>query len=161
MKLVIDTNWALDLLLFDDPAAAAAHAALQAGRAHWLATQAMRDELARVLAYPALSRQLAARQRPAAQVLAAFDHLAHLRPAAPPAPVPCSDTDDQPFIDLAVAHKATLLSKDKRVLATARRLAPLGARVTTGRDAASARLFQSLAATCANPLIHEGSLQIR
>ena len=37
--------------------------------------------------------------------------------------------DDQPFIDLAVAHGALLLSKDAQVLGTARRVALLGARV--------------------------------
>ena len=107
MNLVIDTNWALDLLLFDEPAAASVRAALQTEQARWLATQGMRGELARVLTYAALQKQL----------------------AAPRAPVLCSDADDQPFIDLALAHQATLLTKDRRVLATARRLAPLGARV--------------------------------
>ena len=129
MNLVIDTNWALDLLLFDEPAAASVRAALQTGQARWLATQSMRSELARVLTYAALQKQLAARHCAAEQVLAAFDNLARLLPAAPRAPVLCSDADDQPFIDLALAHQATLLPKDRRVLATARRLAPLGARV--------------------------------
>lgn len=129
MNLVIDTNWALDLLLFDEPAAASVRAALQTGQARWLATQGMRGELARVLTYAALQKQLAARHCAAEQVLAAFDNLARLLPAAPRAPVLCSDADDQPFIDLALAHGATLLTKDRRVLATARRLAPLGARV--------------------------------
>ena len=82
-----------------------------------------------MLTYAALQKQLAARHCAAEQVLAAFDNLARLLPAAPRAPVLCSDADDQPFIDLALAHQATLLTKDRRVLATARRLAPLGARV--------------------------------
>jgi predicted nucleic acid-binding protein len=37
----------------------------------------------------------------------------------------CRDTDDQKFIDLAVAQGATLLSKDKHVLALRRKLAAL------------------------------------
>ena len=56
MNLVIDTNWALDLLLFDEPAAASVRAALQTGQARWLATQGMRGELARVLTYAALQK---------------------------------------------------------------------------------------------------------
>ena len=99
------------------------------GKCKIVFTQGMRGELARVLTYAALQKQLAARHCAAEQVLAAFDNLARLLPAAPRAPVLCSDADDQPFIDLALAHQATLLTKDRRVLATARRLAPLGARV--------------------------------
>ena len=38
----------------------------------------------------------------------------------------CRDPDDQIFIDLAVQLRATLLSKDARVLGLARRLQPLG-----------------------------------
>ena len=40
--------------------------------------------------------------------------------------VRCRDPDDQMFIDLAVAHRAQLLSKDALVLRLARRLRPLG-----------------------------------
>jgi predicted nucleic acid-binding protein len=43
--------------------------------------------------------------------------------------VRCRDTDDQPFIDLAIAHRARLISKDKLVLATAKRVAAHGATV--------------------------------
>ncbi|MGP1516425.1 MAG: PIN domain-containing protein [Ottowia sp.] len=134
--LVIDTNWALDFLLFADPAAQPVHAALQSGRAQWLATAAMRDELARVLAYPALQKQMALRQRSAQQALQGFDQLARLHPAAARAPVVCKDPDDQPFIDLALAHRATLLSKDRYVLATRKRLARLGVCVSAACPAA-------------------------
>ena len=51
------------------------------------------------------------------------DSLAESEP--PACPVRCSDPDDQGFIDLAVAHRAMLLSKDKAVLRLRRRLAPL------------------------------------
>jgi predicted nucleic acid-binding protein len=40
--------------------------------------------------------------------------------------VRCRDPDDQMFIDLAVAHRAVLLSKDALVLRLAKRLLPLG-----------------------------------
>jgi predicted nucleic acid-binding protein len=41
----------------------------------------------------------------------------------------CKDEDDQQFIDLAVAHQALLLSKDKQVLRLTNRLARLGVAV--------------------------------
>ncbi len=48
--VVIDTNIVLDILVFADAAAAPLRQALEDGKFHWLATQAMRDELERVLA---------------------------------------------------------------------------------------------------------------
>jgi predicted nucleic acid-binding protein len=62
-------------------------------------------------------------------VLAHFDRLAHLQAIAPKAPYVCKDEDDQKFIDLAVAHQAVLLSKDKQVLRLTNRLAKLGVAV--------------------------------
>lgn len=130
-RLVIDTQWVLDLFVFDDPRAAPLHTALRQARVQWLATHAMRDELARVLGYPLVARRLAAGPRSAAQVLAAFDRHACLHPAPPTTPPLCRDPDDQMFIDLALAHRATLISKDRLVLALARRLQALGVRVVS------------------------------
>jgi predicted nucleic acid-binding protein len=62
----------------------------------------------------------------AAQVLSQFDARAHIVPVAPKAPATCKDPDDQKFIDLAVSHSATLLSKDKAVLCMRKRLMKLG-----------------------------------
>ena len=127
--VVIDTNRVLDLRLFDDPQVDALRDAIACGGTRWLAQPAMREELARVLGYPAVLAQLARRQRTADSVLAAFDRWSHPVPAADPAPVRCRDPDDQIFIDLAVAWRARLFSKDLAVLALARRLAPLGVTV--------------------------------
>ena len=127
--VVIDTNLVLDLLLFADPGVRALHQALQAGALRWLATDAMRGELARVLGYPRLRPRLAPPGPSAEDVLTAFDRLALRVPAAAPAPVRCADPDDQAFIDLACAHGALLLSKDAQVLGLARPLARLGVRV--------------------------------
>ncbi len=127
--VVVDTNVALDLLLFDDPATRPLHEALRAGRLQWLATPVMRDELAHVLAYPHLVRQMGLRQLQPVDVLAAFDRLCHMDPPAARAGVVCTDPDDQVFIDLAVVHRALLLSKDRAVLATRKRLAALGVQV--------------------------------
>ena len=89
----------------------------------------MRDELRRVLDYPHIARRLRATGRPAPAVLAAFDRQVTTVPAAPRAPYVCKDADDQKFIDLAVAHRATLASKDAAVLCMARRLARVGVQV--------------------------------
>lgn len=124
--VVIDTNCVLDLLVFRDPRVAGLWAALQAGQAHWFGTSAMRAELARVLRYPRVAPRLVAGRLREDEVLAAFDRWARPCDAAAPAPVRCRDPDDQIFIDLAVQLRATLLSKDARVLGLARRLQPLG-----------------------------------
>jgi putative PIN family toxin of toxin-antitoxin system len=126
--IVLDTNIVLDLLLFNDPGTRALKHALKSRQNHWLATPAMRDELARVLAYPKIMARLAFYQLDAQQVLAQFDGQARLVEVAAKASVTCRDPDDQKFIDLAVVHKATLLSKDRAVLCMKRRLSTLGVR---------------------------------
>jgi putative PIN family toxin of toxin-antitoxin system len=128
--VVIDTNIALDLLVFDDPGCAPLSAALAAGELRWLATAAMREELERVLGYPLIAARLAATGREAAGVLAAFDARVLRVDGVPPrAACVCSDPDDQIFIDLAVAHRARLLSKDRAVLSMRKRLAAWGVEV--------------------------------
>ena len=127
--VVIDTNRVLDLWLFDDPQVDALRDAIACGGTRWLAQPAMREELARVLGYPAVLAQLARRQRTADSVLAAFDRWVQRVPAAPPAPVRCRDPDDQIFIDLAVTWRARLLSRDRQIITLARRLTPLGVTV--------------------------------
>lgn len=124
--VVLDTNILLDLWVFDDLASAPLKAAVEAGELDWLATAEMRSELARVLAYPQIAPRLAFHQRHADAVLAAFDRHARVLPAAPKASVTCKDADDQKFIDLAVAHQATLLSKDRAVTSMKKRLLALG-----------------------------------
>ena len=130
LPLVIDTNVALDLLVFDDPATTRLRQLLHVGDCRWLATNVMREELRRVLAYPQIERRLQARELESDAVLASWDALVHLLPDAPRACFRCKDVDDQKFIDLAVAHQALLLSKDKAVLAMARRLSRVGAVVS-------------------------------
>ena len=133
--LVLDTNIVLDLLVFQDPAIRPLQQALTDNTLHWIATRPMRDELARVLTYPQIARSLARRSvdnagtqgppgiaDPALAVLAQFDAQVAWQAVAPKAPVTCKDPDDQIFIDLAVAHQALLLSKDKEVLCMKKRL---------------------------------------
>ena len=125
MQLVLDTNIVLDLLVFADPQAQPVAEGLRAGALHWLATVAMREELARVLAYPKLALRVAHHRGSADAVLADFDRQATVVAPADKAPVTCGDPDDQKFIDLAVAHRCTLLSKDFEVLRMKKRLAQL------------------------------------
>ena len=128
--LVLDTNIVLDTLVFRDPRTHALQAALFDNPVMpdllWLATPPMREELARVLAYPHIAVRLAFHGLQAAQVLGQFDARARIVPVAPKAPATCKDPDDQKFIDLAVSHGATLLSKDKAVLCMRKRLVKLG-----------------------------------
>jgi putative PIN family toxin of toxin-antitoxin system len=128
--VVIDTNIVLDLFVFQDPATLALNEALAAaltlGHPRWLATAPMREELARVLAYPQVLKRLAFYARSAPEVLGHFDRLSQAVDVAPKARVTCKDPDDQKFIDLAVAHGAALLSKDQAVLCMDKRMRGLG-----------------------------------
>ncbi|MDD5332302.1 MAG: putative toxin-antitoxin system toxin component, PIN family [Rhodoferax sp.] len=129
--IVLDTNIVLDLLVFDDPAVQALKLALAAGAVRWLATAPMREELLRVLDYPKIKARLALQQLDAAQVLRQFDAQARLVDVATRTKPTCSDPDDQKFIDLAVAHQTTLLSKDHAVLCLKKRLLTLAVKAQT------------------------------
>ena len=85
----------------------------------------MRDELRRVLDYPLVAKRRVARGLEVEQVMQRFDTLTTFVAPAAKAPYTCKDPDDQVFIDLAVAHRATLYSKDHAVLAMRSRLAKL------------------------------------
>jgi putative PIN family toxin of toxin-antitoxin system len=126
VRCVLDTNIVLDLWVFDEPKAADLRTSVETGRTTWIATAAMREELARVLAYPQIVKRLMYRALPADTVLALFDRHAQLQPDAPNAPYACKDADDQKFIDLAVAHSAALHSKDAQVLCMKKRLERCG-----------------------------------
>ena len=121
--VVLDTNVVLDWLVFRNPGCVALAASIVAGELRWIATVAMRDELAHVLARghldawaPNLSLVWAHWDRHCAEVSVPA-------PAGPPGRLRCSDPDDQKFVDLAVAGRARwLLSHDRAVLKLARRL---------------------------------------
>ena len=120
--VVIDTNIILDIFVFADAAARPVRQALEAGQLDWIATEPMRGELARVLAYPQIVPRLAFYQLSADEVLAGFDRHARLLAVAAKSRLTCRDPDDQKFIDLAVAGQALLLSKDRHVLSMSKRL---------------------------------------
>lgn len=129
-KLVIDTNIALDILVFNEPKVAQLKADLAAGRVQWLATPVMRDELERVLAYAQIAPRVAFYGLDAAAVLAAFDAQVQLCAIAPKVAVDCKDADDQKFLDLAAHEKAWLLSKDRQVLKCRKRLQKWGGQIS-------------------------------
>lgn len=121
--VVLDTNVVLDWLVFRNPACTMLAAALVAGELRWLATAAMRDELAHVLA----RGHLDAWSPDSAFVWTHWDRHCTEWPtpasSGPPGRLRCSDSDDQKFIDLAVAvHARWLLTRDRAVLKLARRL---------------------------------------
>lgn len=129
--LVLDTNIVLDWLYFADPRCAALDAAIGSGEVRWLASAAMRDELAHVLGCGAIRGDAPG---DAASVLAGWQRWATpVEPdgrAVPPG-LRCTDPDDQKFIDLALQVGASaLLSRDRAVLKLARRAALAGLRIS-------------------------------
>lgn len=125
--IVIDTQVVMDWLVFRDARVGALSTAITAGALRWLVAPAMRDELRHVL-----GRGVAASYAPdLAFIEAQFD--AHAQPVDLIEPQPlasrlvCRDADDQKFIDLALARQARwLISRDKAVLALAKRARPRG-----------------------------------
>ena len=130
--VVLDTNVVLDWLLFRDPSSTPLARAILGRQLRWVATAPMRGELAEVL-----RRGLAAARRvDSADVLGQWDAHAELRSEPPRLPAamlpPCTDVDDQKFLDLAHASGACwLLSRDKALLRLARRAAGLGLVIST------------------------------
>ena len=141
MTLVLDTNIVLDLFVFADARSRALREHLERGAVQWLSTAAMREELARVLGYAHIASRLAFYRLEGAGVLAHFDRHARTVAAPDKVPVTCADPDDQKFIDLAVAHRCMLLSKDAAVLAMTRRLARLDVAVASAFPDSSAPLL--------------------
>ena len=127
--IVIDTNVLLDIWIYSDPATASLRQKLLQGQLQWVTTAAMREELLRVLDYEHIARRREKDGISAMAVMQAFDRHSFCVPEAPRSSYVCKDADDQKFIDLAVANKAILLSKDRQVLKLKKRLALAGVQV--------------------------------
>jgi predicted nucleic acid-binding protein len=131
-KIVLDTNVVLDWLVFRNPCCARLDGDFTSGRLRWLASTAMKDELAHVL-----GRGVGNAWAPdMATLWSTWErHVAWTAPIPPMGAATrmrCTDTDDQKFIDLALAHGAKwLLSRDRAVLKLGRRTRPLGLEVLT------------------------------
>lgn len=134
--LVLDTNVALDWLVFADPRFAPIAARIAAGEAEVITNAECHAEFCRVLAYPKLKLE---EER---QSLAAGEYAARTRllPAlAAPRGLPvCRDPDDQKFLVLAAAAGAAwLITHDRALLALSRRLpSSVKARIATPQHAA-------------------------
>ena len=121
---VLDTNVVLDLFVWDNPAAEPLRACIRNGALRCLSDPECLDELARVLTYPKLALDPAARAAIHADYRALCTVIAS-QPAAHASPIlpRCSDRDDQKFLTLAVRAQADyLLTRDKALLKMAKRM---------------------------------------
>ena len=135
LRVVLDSNVWIDILVFDDPHTRPIRAALESGALEALIDARCLAELTYVLDYP----QFAKREIDKAAAVATVTRLTQLVAPTTPEPVPaqtvtpaenvrplpkCKDRDDQKFLELAYAAKADwLVSKDRAVLKLARRIA--------------------------------------
>ncbi len=131
LRWVLDTNVVLDWLVFADAHMRAVDAWLRDGRARWLHTPAMLEELLDVVSREQVLRRAGAvADALARRVLDAAGEHGLCRPEAPACAWRCADPDDQMFIDLAAQARAQcLLTRDKALLALAPRCAGLGLRI--------------------------------
>ena len=131
--VVLDTQVVLDWLVFCDLSTAPLASALDCGSLRWLTTHAMQSELEHVL-----DRGVAAAWKPDQPAISqTFDRLSLRVEARAPAdpPLPCSDPDDQMFIDLALATGARwLFTRDRALLRLGRRACARGVIVLRPAD---------------------------
>lgn len=121
---VLDTNVVLDLFVWDNPAAEPLRALIRQGELRCLSDPDCLAELARVLSYPKLALDEAARQSIHADYAALCTVVANQPPThASPILPRCSDRDDQKFLALAFRARADyLLTRDKALLKMAKRM---------------------------------------
>ncbi len=118
-RLLLDSNTVLALWLFDDPALALLRMAIESGRFHLISREDCLEELRRVLAYP----QFKVDPRRQDDLLAAYRVRVELVAQAGALELlpQCRDSDDQKFLETAIAGSADLLaSRDKAVLRSGR-----------------------------------------
>ncbi len=132
-RVVIDTNAALDWLVFARPAALALADAIAQGGWVWCATPAMLAELRAVLGRPLPERWEQARKLALTREL---DRLVSRMLTAEPLPAAsrlvCRDAADQMFIDLALACAPSwLVTRDGALLALRRRAMTRGVLIAT------------------------------
>jgi putative PIN family toxin of toxin-antitoxin system len=118
LRVVLDSNVWIDILVFDDPHTRPIALALESGALAALIDTRCLAELAYVLDYP----QFVHRNVDVARLAQVVDAAA---PADDARPLPkCKDRDDQKFLELAHAARADwLVSKDRAVLKLATRIA--------------------------------------
>lgn len=130
--IVLDTNVVLDWLVFRNPSCARLEDDFASGKLLWLASTAMKDELAHVLGRgvcDAWTPDLPALWSTWERHVISTELIPRMGAATR---MRCTDPDDQKFIDLALTHGARwLLSRDRAVLKLRRRARPLGLEVLT------------------------------
>lgn len=127
---VLDTNVVLDWLVFCNPVCLALERAIFTRRLSWTGTLAMRDELAHVIGRGVVD----AWQPDDKKIWQVWDQWCDAAPTAnalTAARLRCTDTDDQKFVDLAMAKAQWLISRDRAVLKLSRAAAKSGLRVVT------------------------------
>lgn len=118
-RVVIDTNLVLSALVFGGGRPAQLRHAWQAGSCQPLVCGETLKELVRVLSYPKFKLAANEQQELLADYLP-YCTTARLPAAKFPAGIVCRDTNDLPFLHLAVAGKAdVLISGDADLLALA------------------------------------------
>lgn len=122
-SVVLDTNIVLDLLVFDDPHVPALRRLLATAALRWISNARQRQELYRVLHYAHIAARLQWYGKGVDDVMVDFDAGAQLHDMAPRIRFTCTDADDQHYLDLAAAHRAILVSKDRAVLKLRKRMA--------------------------------------
>ena len=129
--VVLDTNVALDGLVFDNPAMRPVMQQLRTGALRWLATPGMRQEFAYVLQRSVLAKYV----RNGEHTLRQYDALTQMcaEISTPPAAkLRCRDQDDQRYIDLALNNCVRwLVSRDRDLLCLAGRAARLQLTIVT------------------------------
>jgi putative PIN family toxin of toxin-antitoxin system len=139
MTLIVDTNVWLDWLLFNDDCVLELKQLHSKNRIRIIATHQMRAELEEVIHRAEIGPKFIARSQfsTLAAIMHEFDRLVVLLPTPPTvfdAPQ-CKDGDDQIFLDLAIVESANLISKDRAVLAMAKKFkAMYGVEVITPRN---------------------------
>ena len=117
-RVVIDTNLVLSALVFGNGRLTPLRQAWQSQRIRPIISRVTVTELIRVLAYPKFKLTADEQQ----ELLA--DYLPHCKtvriPEPPPKTPPCRDVFDIPFMELAIAGKATaLITGDRDLLSLA------------------------------------------
>ena len=127
LRIVLDTNVVLDLIVFGDPGVRSLRQAVEAGSVTLITSAECLAELRRVVGYPEFGLDASGQE----VAYAWFASRAKFGPVAGPGSASglprCRDADDQKFLELAWAGQADhLVTKDKALLELARRVARLG-----------------------------------
>ena len=125
-RAVLDTNVLLDLWLFDEASVRPLRTAIEAGDLRALRSRDCDAEFEEVIGRRQFGLDAATRMR----ILARWAGCSEPIAAVSPAPLACTDPDDQKFLDAACSAGADwLLTRDKALLRLARRAAAVGLRI--------------------------------